>query len=68
MNGFLLLTAFVAVWWAVRIVIAKREERRFEAAYRRGDLFDRRREMMAAWADFCAGEVLDAKVIQLRRT
>ncbi len=25
-----------------------------EAAYRRGDLFDKRREMMDAWADFCA--------------
>jgi hypothetical protein len=25
-----------------------------EAAYRRGDLFDRRRDMMAAWATFCA--------------
>ena len=24
-----------------------------EAAYRRGDLFDKRRELMAAWADFC---------------
>jgi integrase len=23
-----------------------------EAAYRRGDMFDRRREMMQAWADF----------------
>jgi integrase len=26
-----------------------------EAAYRRGDLFERRREMMAAWAQFCEG-------------
>jgi integrase len=25
-----------------------------EAAYRRGDLFDKRRDMMAAWAAFCA--------------
>jgi len=25
-----------------------------EAAYRRGDLFDKRRQLMAAWADFCA--------------
>jgi integrase len=24
-----------------------------EAAYRRGDLFDKRRELMAAWADYC---------------
>ena len=25
-----------------------------EAAYRRGDLFDKRRDMMGAWAAFCA--------------
>lgn len=27
-----------------------------EAAYRRGDLFDKRRELMKAWANFCRGE------------
>ena len=26
-----------------------------EAAYRRGDLFDKRRELMNAWADFLGG-------------
>ena len=25
-----------------------------EAAYQRGDLFDKRRKLMNAWADFCA--------------
>lgn len=25
-----------------------------EAAYRRGDLFNRRRSLMEQWADFCA--------------
>ncbi|MBH2010047.1 MAG: hypothetical protein I8H71_10140 [Xanthomonadaceae bacterium] len=25
-----------------------------EAAYRRGDLYDKRAEMMVAWADFCS--------------
>jgi integrase len=25
-----------------------------EAAYRRSDLFDKRRKLMAAWAEFCA--------------
>jgi hypothetical protein len=24
-----------------------------EAAYRRGDLFEKRRRLMTAWADFC---------------
>jgi integrase len=28
-----------------------------EAAYRRGDLFDKRRQLMAAWADYCEPEV-----------
>jgi integrase len=35
-----------------------------EAAYRRGDLFERRRSMMQAWSDFCAGET-SAKVVAL---
>ena len=26
-----------------------------EAAYRRGELFDKRRRLMSAWADYCAG-------------
>jgi integrase len=39
---------------------------RVEAAYRRGDMFDRRREMMATWAQFCAAEDADEKVVPLR--
>jgi integrase len=35
-----------------------------EAAYRRGDLFERRRRLMGAWAEFCAKT--DAKVVALR--
>jgi integrase len=34
-----------------------------EAAYRRGDLLDRRRELMDAWAAYCRG---GAEVVQLR--
>jgi integrase len=37
-----------------------------EAAYRRGDLFEKRRELMVAWAAFVAA--IDADVIQLRRS
>jgi integrase len=33
-----------------------------EAAYQRSDLFDRRRELMQAWADFCTGH---GRVIRL---
>jgi integrase len=35
-----------------------------EAAYRRGDLFDKRRRMMGAWADYCAAT--KATVVKLR--
>jgi integrase len=39
-----------------------------EKSYRRTDLFDRRRALMAAWADFCAGkEQRSATVTELRR-
>jgi hypothetical protein len=37
-------------------------------AYRRTDLFDRRRTLMAAWTGFCAGqEQPSAAVTELRR-
>jgi hypothetical protein len=41
-----------------------------EAAYRRGDLFERRRRMMAAWATFCATlkEAARDHVATLRQT
>ena len=28
-----------------------------ERAYRRGDMFEKRRELMAAWASFCGGSI-----------
>src|SRR5271169_1389910 len=36
-----------------------------EAAYRRGDLFEKRRRLMNAWADFCGKESAPNKVIPL---
>jgi integrase len=30
-----------------------------EAAYRRRDLFDKRRDLMEAWAEYCASHKLD---------
>jgi integrase len=36
-----------------------------EAAYRRGDMVERRREMMAAWAQFAAAEDAGDKVVKL---
>jgi len=38
-----------------------------EAAYRRGDLFDKRRKLMQAWADYCAGTATDGKVVAIGR-
>jgi integrase len=37
-----------------------------EAAYRRGDLFDKRRRMMGAWAEFCAKPTAAGSVVDLR--
>jgi integrase len=41
-------------------------ENKAEAAYRRGDLFEKRRLMMADWAQFLAQPEVKAKVIDLR--
>jgi hypothetical protein len=39
-----------------------------EAAYRRGDLFEKRRKLMEAWAAYCAKIETDAgKVVALAR-
>ena len=38
-----------------------------EAAYRRGDLFDKRRRLMSDWATYCASDgAADAKVLPIR--
>src|SRR5437867_1937211 len=37
-----------------------------EAAYRRGDLFEKRRRLMEAWAEFCAKPVAAGGVVALR--
>lgn len=37
-----------------------------EAAYRRGDLFDKRRKLMEAWASYCAKKASD-KVVPIRK-
>jgi integrase len=38
-----------------------------EAAYRRGDLREKRRKLMEAWAAYCAAPVKGGKVVQLKR-
>jgi hypothetical protein len=37
-----------------------------EAAYRRGDLFDKRRRLMADWAGFCARTEAPGSLVVLR--
>jgi len=38
-----------------------------EAAYRRGDLFEKRRRLMAEWARYCATEPTGATVVPIRK-
>ena len=38
-----------------------------EAAYRRGDLFEKRSRLMAEWASFCAKPAASGKVIKIRQ-
>jgi integrase len=39
-----------------------------EAAYRRGDLFEKRRDLADAWARYCSGTIGEsARVVPLRR-
>jgi integrase len=37
-----------------------------EAAYRRGDLFEKRRRLMEAWAEYCTKPKADSKVVAIR--
>jgi integrase len=37
-----------------------------EAAYRRGDLFEKRRRLMDSWADYCAKPAATGKVLPIR--
>jgi integrase len=37
-----------------------------EAAYRRGDLFEKRRRLMDAWADYCSRPAATGKVLPIR--
>jgi integrase len=41
----------------VEMALAHAIGNQVEAAYRRGDLFDKRRELMDEWATYCGGSV-----------
>jgi len=44
-----------------------RDQRQAEAAYRRGDLFEKRRRLMADWAKYCDTPKGGAQVVPLAR-
>jgi integrase len=47
------------------IALAHAVRDKVEAAYRRGDLFEKRRRMMADWAAFCGAPISTGKVVTL---
>lgn len=50
----------------VEMALAHAVGDKVEAAYRRGDLFDKRRRLMDAWAAFCERAEVSAEVVPLR--
>ena len=38
-----------------------------EAAYRRGDLFEKRRALMTAWAHYCMPHLREENVVEIHR-
>ena len=53
----------------VEMALAHTVGNKVEAAYRRGDLFDKRRKLMDEWAKYCGTVAADstASVVPLRR-
>jgi integrase len=49
----------------VEMALAHTIENKVEAAYRRGDLFQKRRQLMEAWAKFCLTKKARAEVIPI---
>ena len=50
----------------VEMALAHTVSDKVEAAYRRGDLFEKRRRLMDVWAGFCAKPVAAGAVVALR--
>ncbi len=51
----------------VEMAMAHAIESKVEAAYRRGDMVEKRRKMMAAWADFCGRPARSGDVVAIGR-
>jgi integrase len=50
----------------VEMALAHAIENKVEAAYRRGDLFEKRRQLMEAWGRFCTAPVANGDVVPMR--
>jgi integrase len=50
----------------VEMALAHAIESKVEAAYRRGDLFEKRRKLMEAWAQFCEAPIAIGDVTPIR--
>lgn len=49
------------------MALAHTIENKVEAAYRRGDLFEKRRELMEAWALYCGQTWAEAEVVSVHQ-
>ena len=47
------------------VALAHKISNAVEAAYRRGDMIEKRRAMMAAWAEFLSGKALGGNVVRI---
>ncbi len=47
------------------VALAHKISNAVEASYRRGDMIEKRRRMMADWADFMAGEAMSADIVRI---
>ena len=52
----------------VEAALAHRVRNQVEAAYRRSDLFERRRRVMEDWAAYLAGETLEPEAAPMQRS
>jgi integrase len=50
------------------MALAHTIESKVEGAYRRGDLLEKRRQLMQAWAEYCSAPFVGGKVLPLRRS
>ena len=52
----------------VEMALAHAVSNRVDAAYRRGDLFEKRRRLMDAWGEFCGRGKAGGEVVPLKKS